>query len=68
VLELHDQQDNGAIIATHENWDGSLFAHFMYLGTSVWASGSKDPAIAIMLNPGAYPAIVGGKNEPAASL
>ena len=62
VLEVHDS--TGAVIATNDNWrdtqqqefgPGGIYAAFR-------PGNESEPAIAITLRPGAYTAVVRGKN------
>lgn len=60
VIELHDS--TGAVIATNDNWDAALAPTFAALGAFPWLSGSKDAALEATLAPGAYTAVVSGRN------
>ena len=60
VLEIHDATQ--ATIATNDDWDSGLQASFQQLNINNWQLGSKDAAISLTLNPGAYTAVVSGKN------
>ena len=60
VLELHDS--TGALVTSNDNWGDSLEA------AQIQASGlapgdSRESAILRLLNPGAYTAVVRGKNN-----
>jgi len=59
TLELHDK--TGAIIATNDNWKDSQQAEIE--GTGLSPVNELESAIVRTLNPGAYTAIVGGKND-----
>lgn len=58
VLEVHA---GGTILASNDNWDPLLRPEFQAVGIDNWAMGSKDAALMLTLNPGAYTAIVSGK-------
>jgi glucuronoarabinoxylan endo-1,4-beta-xylanase len=62
MIELHDQA-TGAILATADDWDSSLAPLFAAVGAFAWAPGSKDAAMVVSLDPGAYTAVVRGKNS-----
>lgn len=51
------------VIATNDDWDSALRTEFAKNGIDNWAVGSKDAATVLTLNPGAYTAIVSGKNN-----
>lgn len=58
TLELHDQ--TGAIIATNDNWQATQESEIE--GTNLAPTNTKEAAIVRRLTPGAYTAIVRGKN------
>jgi hypothetical protein len=60
-FELHDQA-SGVVVATADDWDASLASHFASVGAFPWSVGSKDAALVITLDPGAYTVVVRGKN------
>jgi hypothetical protein len=62
VLELHNA--NGSTIATNDNWPDTQAAQFKQGGAyrAYQPPTTLEPAIAITLQPGAYTAIVRGKN------
>lgn len=60
TLSLHDVD---GVIAENDNWDASLRPEFQRLGIDNWETGSKDCALEVTLNPGAYTAIIRGKND-----
>lgn len=53
-LELFDGA--GASLATNDNWGGAsdLAATFAKVGAFAWSANSRDAALAMKLNPGAY--------------
>ena len=59
TLELHDGQ--GSTIATNDNWEDSQASEID--ATTIPPSDSREAAILRQLNPGAYTAIVRGKNN-----
>ncbi|CAN5574817.1 hypothetical protein BH20VER3_BH20VER3_03900 [soil metagenome] len=59
TLELHDQ--NGAIIASNDNWKDTQQAAIE--ATTIPPNDSKESAIVKRLAPGPYTAIVRGKND-----
>jgi hypothetical protein len=59
TLELHDQ--TGAIIATNDNWKDTQEAAIVAAGFA--PADDKESAIVQRLTPGAYTAIVSGKNN-----
>lgn len=59
MLELHTST---ATLATNDDWGATLRADFQTVGADNWDLGSKDAAIVTTLDPGAYTAIVSGKN------
>jgi hypothetical protein len=59
TLELHDSQGN--IIASNDNWQDSQADAIQ--GTTIPPSDPREAAILRQLNPGAYTAIVRGKNN-----
>jgi len=59
VLELHDGQ--GGIVATNDNWQDSQ--KDAIIQTTVPPNDPREAAILRQLNPGAYTAIVRGKNN-----
>ncbi len=61
TLELHDQ--TGATIATNDNWKDSQETELTNAGFA--PSDNKESAIIRRLTPGAYTAIVSGKNSGA---
>ncbi len=62
ILDLYDQSTL-KVIASAEGWDASLASHFAAVGAYPWAEGSKDSAIVITLDPGAYTVIARGKAD-----
>ena len=60
MLELHRSSDN-SIIASNDDWGTSVNAAEI-LATTLAPVNSKESAILITLDPGAYTAIVTGKN------
>ncbi len=58
TLELHDQ--TGATIATNDNWQDTQQAEIE--GTTIPPTNTKESAIVRRLTPGAYTAVVQGKN------
>ena len=58
TLELHDQ--TGATIATNDNWQETQQAEIE--GTTIPPTNTKEAAILRRLAPGAYTAVVQGKN------
>ncbi len=58
TLELHDQ--TGAIIATNDNWQDTQKTEIE--GTTIPPTNTKESAILRRLSPGAYTAVVQGKN------
>lgn len=60
VMELHTPTD---LIATNDNWDVALRPDFQKVGIDNWDVGSNDAALVVTLNPGAYTAVVSGKNN-----
>lgn len=66
VLEVHDANTT---IATNDDWQAANRADFQTVGVDNWDLGSKDAAVVLTLNPGAYTAIVSGKDStPGVSL
>lgn len=61
TLELHDGQ--GAVIATNDNWQDSQAAEIQ--ATTIPPSDAREAAIVRELSPGAYTAVVRGKNDTA---
>jgi hypothetical protein len=65
VLELHG---GPAILATNDDWSSdpakadAIRNAGAAVGAFTWASGSKDAAILVTLNPGTYSAVISGKN------
>jgi hypothetical protein len=59
MLELHDSQ--GSIIATNDNWQDSQAAAIR--ATTIQPSDPREAAIIQQLSPGAYTAVVRGKNN-----
>jgi hypothetical protein len=59
MLELHDGQ--GSIIATNDNWQDSQAAAIR--ATTIPPSDPREAAILQQLSPGAYTAVVRGKNN-----
>ncbi|HEY3662414.1 MAG TPA: hypothetical protein VGL24_04610, partial [Chthoniobacterales bacterium] len=59
TLELHDQ--SGAIIASNDNWKDAQQTEIE--GTTIPPTNTKESAILRRLTPGAYTAIVRGKNN-----
>lgn len=59
TLELHDAQ--GAIIATNDNWQDSQADDVR--ATTIPPSDPREAAIVRQLSPGAYTAVVRGKND-----
>jgi hypothetical protein len=62
LIELHEQA-TGNLLATADDWDAALAADFAGVGAFPWTAGSKDAALVTTLNPGAYTAMVKGKNN-----
>lgn len=62
MIEIR-RQDTNALVAQNDNWDGALRPDFQRRGIDNWAVGSKDAAVVLTLNPGAYTAIVSGKSN-----
>ena len=60
VLELHDS--TGALVTSNDNWGDSLEAAQIQ-ATGLAPVDSKESAILRILNPGAYTAVVRGKNN-----
>ena len=59
VLQLYSGQ---SVIYQNDNWDAALASEFSRVGAYAWSAGSKDAALAVTLQPGAYSALVSGKN------
>jgi len=63
VMEVH-QNGSSQVLATSDDWDAAtLRPTFQQLGIDNWETGSKDAAVFVTLNPGAYTAVVSGKNN-----
>lgn len=62
VLELHNS--GGSTIATNDNWGDTQASQFKQAGAyrAFQPPSALEPAIAITLQPGAYTAVVHGKN------
>ena len=58
-LEIHGRD---GLVASNDDWDGGLQADFQAVGIDNWATGSKDAAVELTLDPGAYTAVVSGKS------
>ncbi len=61
TLELHDGQGN--VIATNDNWQDDPVQAAAIQATTIPPSDPREAAILFQLNPGAYTAIVRGKNN-----
>jgi hypothetical protein len=59
VLELHD--GNGVIVASNDNWKDTQEAEI--IATTIPLTNNFESAIVATLAPGAYTAIVSGKNN-----
>lgn len=63
IVEIH-QNGLNSTLSTNDNWDEvALRPIFKRLGIDNWDTGSKDAGVAVTLNPGAYTAVVSGKNN-----
>lgn len=66
VLELHDPT---TVIAANDNWGDDpakalpILQAFQTVNAFAWELGSKEAAILVSLNPGAYTAVVSGKGS-----
>jgi hypothetical protein len=59
MIEIFDQ-DTGAIVESNDDWDAALAPVFNNVGAFGWTTGSKDAALLVTLDPGAYTAIAKG--------
>lgn len=59
MIELHDQL-TGAIVQANDDWDDALAPVFASVQAFPWTVGSKDAALLVTLEPGAYTAQVRG--------
>jgi glucuronoarabinoxylan endo-1,4-beta-xylanase len=62
VIELHRQGD-ARILATSDDWPADLAPHFDAVGAFGWPAESRDAAIVVTLQPGAYSILVRGKAD-----
>lgn len=62
TIDLHDQA-SGAVVATNDDWSSTLAPAFAAVGAFPWTDGSKDAAILTTLAPGAYTAVVKGRDD-----
>lgn len=58
-IELY-RQTTGERIATADDWDARLAETFTAAGAFDWPEGSRDAALRVTLDPGAYSAVVRG--------
>jgi len=59
VFDLH-KMSTGTVMATADDWDPDLSAHFAAVGAFPWTPGSKDAATVVTLDPGIYSVVVRG--------
>lgn len=61
VIDLF-RQSGGTVRASVDDWDASAGEYFANVGAFPWRPGSRDAALLITLEPGAYTAIVRDKS------
>ena len=62
VIELR-RAGNSDPIATSDDWSAYLAPHFTGVGAFAWPAESRDAAIVVTLEPGAYSVVVRGKSN-----